>query len=73
MAVIDWSTINFTAGSCSIKLAKQLIDAAVDAAVDAIKFQTFKTQNLVSKNAQKAQYSETMEIALSMLQPRQVS
>jgi N,N'-diacetyllegionaminate synthase len=42
----------------SIKLAKKLIDAAVEAKADAVKFQTFKTQNLVSKNAQKADYQK---------------
>jgi len=42
----------------SIKLAKQLIDVAVKAGVDAVKFQTFKTENLVSKNAQKATYQK---------------
>lgn len=42
----------------SLTLAKQLIDAAVDAKADAVKFQTFKTKNLVSKNAQKAQYQK---------------
>ncbi|RLA83857.1 MAG: N-acetylneuraminate synthase, partial [Epsilonproteobacteria bacterium] len=35
-----------------------LIDVAVDAGVDAVKFQTFKTENLVSKNAQKAKYQK---------------
>ena len=38
----------------SIELAKKLIDVAVEAKVDAVKFQTFKAENLVSKNAQKA-------------------
>ena len=42
----------------SIELAKKLIDVAVDARVDAVKFQTFKTENLVSKNAQKAEYQK---------------
>ncbi|MCW8954539.1 MAG: N-acetylneuraminate synthase [Sulfurimonas sp.] len=42
----------------SIELAKKLIDAAVEAGADAVKFQTFKTENLVSKNAQKAQYQK---------------
>jgi len=42
----------------SIKLAKQLIDVAYEAGVDAVKFQTFKATNLVSKNAQKAQYQK---------------
>jgi N,N'-diacetyllegionaminate synthase len=39
-----------------INLAKKLIDVAADAAVDYVKFQTFKTENLVSKEAKKAAY-----------------
>lgn len=42
----------------SIELAKKLIDVAVDAGADAVKFQTFKATNLVSKNAQKADYQK---------------
>ena len=42
----------------SIVLAKKLIDKAVDAGVDAIKFQTFKSENLVTKNARKADYQK---------------
>ena len=42
----------------SIELAKKLIDAAVEAKADAVKFQTFKAENLVSKNAQKATYQK---------------
>lgn len=42
----------------SLKLAKELIDIAVDSGADAVKFQTFKTENLVSKNAQKADYQK---------------
>jgi N,N'-diacetyllegionaminate synthase len=42
----------------SAQLAKQLIDIAVDSGADAVKFQTFKTENLVSKNAQKADYQK---------------
>ena len=42
----------------SVKLAKQLIDVASEAGVDAVKFQTFKTENLLSKNAQKADYQK---------------
>jgi N,N'-diacetyllegionaminate synthase len=38
------------------ELAKQLIAAAADAGADYVKFQTFKTENLVSKSAQKASY-----------------
>jgi N,N'-diacetyllegionaminate synthase len=39
-----------------IKLAKKLIDVAVDAGVDYVKFQTFKADSLVSKSAKKAEY-----------------
>ena len=42
----------------SIDLAKKLIDVACTAGVDAVKFQTFKAENLVSKNAQKADYQK---------------
>lgn len=40
----------------SIQIAKKLIDAAVDAGVDYVKFQTFKADSLVSKSAKKAEY-----------------
>lgn len=39
-----------------INNAFQLIDVAVEAGVDCVKFQTFKAEKLVSKNAKKAQY-----------------
>ncbi len=42
----------------SIELAKKLINVAKEAGVDAVKFQTFKTENLVSVNAQKADYQK---------------
>ena len=37
-------------------LAKKLIDAAVFAGVDYVKFQTFKSENLATKEAKKAKY-----------------
>ena len=37
-----------------IKIAKKLIDLASQAGADYIKFQSFKTENLVTKNAMKA-------------------
>lgn len=40
----------------SIELAKKLIDVATMAGADAVKFQTFKADKLVSKSAPKAQY-----------------
>ncbi|MDF1874439.1 N-acetylneuraminate synthase [Sulfurimonas sp. SAG-AH-194-I05] len=42
----------------SLEIAKKLIDAAVEANVDAVKFQTFKTENVLSKHAQKAEYQK---------------
>lgn len=42
----------------SIELAKKLIDVAVEAGADAVKFQTFKADSLVSKSAQKADYQK---------------
>lgn len=40
----------------SIKLAKKLIDVAVDAEADAVKFQTFKADKVVTATASKAKY-----------------
>lgn len=40
----------------SIELAKKLIDVAVAAKVDAVKFQTFKTELCISKDTKKADY-----------------
>lgn len=42
----------------SLQLAKQLIDKAVEAGVDIIKFQTFKSEKLVSKAAHQAEYQQ---------------
>ena len=39
-----------------LELAKRLIDVAVEAGADAVKFQTFKTELCVSKGAKKAEY-----------------
>lgn len=40
----------------NLELAKKLIDAAAQAQADAVKFQTFKTENLLVPAAPKAQY-----------------
>lgn len=40
----------------SIETAKRLIEAAADAGADYVKFQTFKTENIVSAHAPKAEY-----------------
>jgi N,N'-diacetyllegionaminate synthase len=42
----------------SIELAKKLIDVASESGADAVKFQTFKADKLVSKSAQKADYQK---------------
>lgn len=42
----------------SLELAKKLIDVASKAGADAVKFQTFQAKNLVSKDAQKAEYQK---------------
>jgi len=42
----------------SIKIAKDLINVAVESGADAVKFQTFKAEKLVSKTAEKADYQK---------------
>ncbi len=42
----------------SLQTACQLVDAASDAGADAVKFQTFKAEKLVSKTAPKADYQK---------------
>lgn len=41
-----------------IRIAKQLVDAAAMAGADYVKFQTFRTEELVSKDARKADYQQ---------------
>ena len=42
----------------SIEIAKRLVDVAVDAGVDAVKFQTFKADTIVTASAKKAEYQQ---------------
>ena len=42
----------------SIKLAKKLISVAADSGADFVKFQTFITENIITKNAIKADYQK---------------
>ena len=44
----------------SIKIAKKLIDVAANAGADAVKFQTFKAENLATKNLKKASYQKNI-------------
>lgn len=62
----------------SLEKAFQLVDAAVNAGVDYVKFQTFKATNLVSKEAKKAEYqkentNDHTETQLEMLQKLELS
>ncbi|MCT4566305.1 MAG: N-acetylneuraminate synthase [Maledivibacter sp.] len=60
-----------------INIAKQLIDAAKEAGADAIKFQTFKAENIVSKYAEKAEYqkktTDNKESQLDMIRNLEIS
>ena len=61
-----------------LQLAKRLIDAACNAGVDYVKFQTFKSEKLVSKTAQKASYQiqntkDSTESQLQMLKKLELS
>jgi N,N'-diacetyllegionaminate synthase len=61
-----------------INIAMQLIDAAAEAGVDYVKFQTFKAEKLVSKSAHKADYQNantgvSNESQLEMLQKLELS
>lgn len=62
----------------SIVLAKKLIDAAARAKVDFVKFQTFNSKKLVSKNAEKADYQKkntknSSDSQLAMLEKLELS
>jgi len=55
----------------NLELAKQLIDVAVAAGANAVKFQTFKAEKVISKFAQKAEYqlqtTDAVESQLDMV------
>ncbi|WP_201352338.1 N-acetylneuraminate synthase [Hydrogenimonas urashimensis] len=55
----------------SVELAEKMVDAAAEAGADAVKFQTFRAEKLVTPKAQKAAYqqknTETSEFQLTML------
>src|SRR5690606_17296849 len=42
----------------SLELAKKLVDAAVEAGADVVKFQTFTTEDLSTRIAEKAEYQK---------------
>jgi N,N'-diacetyllegionaminate synthase len=61
----------------NIDNAIKMIDTAVECGVDCIKFQTFKTENLVSKKAKKAEYqvmnTQNYDSQLEMLKKLELS
>ena len=61
----------------SLELAKKLIEVAAESGADAVKFQTFQAEKLISRFAQKADYQKkntgTSETQLEMLKKLQLS
>ena len=61
----------------SLELAKKLVDKAKEAGADCVKFQTFKANQIVSKNAVKADYqkkqTESSESQYEMLKKLELS
>ena len=45
----------------NIDLARRMVDAAYDAGADAVKFQAFKAESMISKFAPKADYQQSIE------------
>ncbi|UTW67317.1 N-acetylneuraminate synthase [bacterium SCSIO 12643] len=60
-----------------MSIAKQLIDVAVEAGVDAVKFQMFKTENLILEEVEKAPYqkntTDAQESQFDMLKKLEVT
>ena len=61
----------------NMKMAKELIDLAVDACANAVKFQTFKAKHLILNNVEKAPYQKgttnSSESQMDMLRKLEVS
>jgi N,N'-diacetyllegionaminate synthase len=61
----------------SLELAKKLVDIAIEAGCDCVKFQTFKAERLVSKIAEKADYQKEVtgsnESQLAMIKKLELS
>lgn len=61
----------------SLDMAKQLIDVAAEAGADAVKFQTFKAEQVVSRHALKAEYqqrtTDSRESQLDMIRKLELS
>ena len=61
----------------SLELAKKLVDVAAEAGADAVKFQTFKAEAVVSRFAPKAEYqkqtTDANESQLEMIKKLELS
>jgi len=61
----------------SLELAKELVDIAAESGADAVKFQTFKTEKIISRYAPKAEYqiktTGEMESQLEMVKKLELS
>jgi N,N'-diacetyllegionaminate synthase len=61
----------------SLEIAKNMVDCAKESGADCIKFQTFVSKNIVSKNAEKADYqklqNDSCESQLDMLRKLELS
>ena len=49
----------------NVKTAKQMIDAALDCGSDAIKFQTYKTENFLTKKSEYFEFFKSVELSFS--------
>jgi N-acetylneuraminate synthase/N,N'-diacetyllegionaminate synthase len=54
----------------SLAMALQLVDAAARAGADAVKFQTFKAEQVISRAAPKAEYQVLPELQLATVPDR---
>ena len=52
----------------NVELGKKLIEAARECGSDAVKFQAFKTENLVTKKADKAEYQKGKSTGMSQFE-----
>jgi len=51
-----------------VELAKKMVDKAIEIGVDVVKFQTFVSEKLVTKTAEKAQYQNEGEKSNNQLE-----
>ena len=54
----------------NLKLAKELVETAKDCGADYVKFQTWRTENIVTRFAKQAEYQEVNTLLESHSYPR---